>query len=134
MDVLKVEVPVNMNYVEGYSDGEIAYSKKEAAAFFKEQSDATTLPFIFLSAGVSTALFQQTLVFAHESGSTFNGVLCGRATWKDGVEAYVENGREGAIEWLRTQGRQNIESLNKVINENATPWFDKVKEDSVTAK
>ena len=134
VDVLKVEVPVNMNYVEGYSDGEIAYSKKEAAAFFKEQSDATPLPFIFLSAGVSTALFQQTLVFAHESGSTFNGVLCGRATWKDGVKAYVENGREGAIEWLRTQGRQNIESLNKVINKNATPWFDKVKEDSVTAK
>ena len=29
VDVLKVEVPVNMNYGEGYSDGEIAYSKKK---------------------------------------------------------------------------------------------------------
>lgn len=134
VDVLKVEVPVNMKYVEGFAEGEVVYTKEEAAKYFKEQSEATNLPFIFLSAGVSASLFQDTLRFAHDAGSTFNGVLCGRATWKDGVKAYVENGREGAIEWLRTQGRQNIESLNKVINENATPWFDKVKEDSVTAK
>lgn len=127
IDVLKVEVPVNMNYVEGYSTGGFIHSKEEAAAFFKEQSDVTPLPFIFLSAGVSTELFQQTLLFSHESGSTFNGVLCGRATWKDGVKAYIENGKEGAIHWLRTQGRQNIESLNKVINKTASPWFDKVK-------
>ncbi|HBH6673738.1 TPA: tagatose 1,6-diphosphate aldolase, partial [Enterococcus faecium] len=67
VDVLKVEVPVNMNYVNGYSTGEFIHSKEEAAAFFKEQSEATPLPFIFLSGGVSTELFQQTLIFAHES-------------------------------------------------------------------
>ncbi|KAA0690323.1 tagatose-bisphosphate aldolase [Enterococcus faecium] len=131
VDVLKVEVPVNMNYVNGYSTGEFIHSKEEAAAFFKEQSEATPLPFIFLSGGVSTELFQQTLIFAHESGSTFNGVLCGRATWKDGVKAYVENGKDGAIHWLRTKGRENIETLNKVINETATPWFNKTKSKKV---
>ncbi|MDA9460936.1 Tagatose 1, 6-bisphosphate aldolase [Enterococcus mundtii 3F] len=125
VDVLKVEVPVNMNFVEGFGDKEIVYSRKEAADFFKAQSEATHLPFIFLSAGVSSELFQQTLVFAHASGSTFNGVLCGRATWKDGVKAYVDAGKEGAIKWLRTQGRQNIENLNQVINQTATPWYQK---------
>lgn len=30
VDVLKVEVPINMNYVEGYSENEVAYSKEEA--------------------------------------------------------------------------------------------------------
>ncbi|PTO37563.1 tagatose-bisphosphate aldolase [Enterococcus mundtii] len=125
VDVLKVEVPVNMNFVEGFGDKEIVYSRKEAADFFKAQSEATHLPFIFLSAGVSSELFQQTLVFAHASGSTFNGVLCGRATWKDGVKAYVDAGKEGAIKWLRTQGRQNIENLNRVINQTATPWYQK---------
>ena len=134
VDVLKVEVPVNMNYVNGYSTGEFIHSKEEAAAFFKEQSEATPLPFIFLSGGVSTELFQQTLIFAHESGSTFNGVLCGRATWKDGVKAYVENGKDGAIHWLRTKGRENIETLNKVINETATPWFNKAKSKKVKMK
>ncbi|MBO0462099.1 tagatose-bisphosphate aldolase [Enterococcus sp. DIV1298c] len=125
VDVLKVEVPVNMNFVEGFGEKEIVYSKKEAADFFKAQSETTHLPFIFLSAGVSAELFQQTLIFAHESGSSFNGVLCGRATWKDGVKAYVESGKEGAIQWLRTQGRQNIEALNQVINQTATPWYQK---------
>ncbi|EME8124760.1 tagatose 1,6-diphosphate aldolase 2 [Enterococcus sp. 3G1_DIV0629] len=134
VDVLKVEVPVNMNYVNGYSTGEFIHSKEEAAAFFKEQSEATPLPFIFLSGGVSTELFQQTLIFAHKSGSTFNGVLCGRATWKDGVKAYVENGKDGAIHWLRTNGRENIETLNKVINETATPWFNKTKSKKVKMK
>ncbi|MGM0292025.1 tagatose 1,6-diphosphate aldolase 2 [Enterococcus sp. AZ062] len=128
VDVLKVEVPVNMNFVEGFGDKEIVYSRKEAADFFKAQSEATHLPFIFLSAGVSSELFQQTLVFAHESGSTFNGVLCGRATWKDGVKAYVDAGKEGAVKWLRTQGRQNIENLNQVINQTATPWYQKTGE------
>ena len=64
VDVLKVEVPVDMNFVEGYSNGEVAYTKEEAAGYFKEQSEATHLPFIFLSAGVSAELFQETLRFA----------------------------------------------------------------------
>ncbi|MBO0432022.1 tagatose-bisphosphate aldolase [Enterococcus sp. DIV0660C] len=125
VDVLKVEVPVNMNYVEGFATNETCYTQVEAQEFFKEQSEATSLPFIFLSAGVSTKLFQETLVFARESGSAFNGVLCGRATWKDGVKAYVENGRAGAIDWLQTTGRANIEELNEVVERTATPWYEK---------
>ena len=79
-DVLKVEVPVNMNFVEGYTSEEPVYTADEARAYFKEQSEATHLPFIYLSAGVSAKLFQETFVFSKESGSTFNGELCGRAT------------------------------------------------------
>lgn len=125
VDVLKVEVPINMNYVEGFATSETCYTQVEAQEFFKEQSEATNLPFIFLSAGVSTKLFQETLVFAHKSGSDFNGVLCGRATWKDGVKAYVESGRAGAIDWLQTTGRANIEELNEVVEQTATPWYEK---------
>lgn len=125
VDVLKVEVPVNMNYVEGFATNETCCTQVEAQEFFKEQSEATNLPFIFLSAGVSTKLFQETLVFAHKSASDFNGVLCGRATWKDGVKAYVESGRAGAIEWLQTTGRANIEELNEVVERTATPWYEK---------
>ncbi|OTO71708.1 MULTISPECIES: tagatose-bisphosphate aldolase [unclassified Enterococcus] len=127
VDVLKVEVPVNMNYVEGYGTGETAYSKEEAANYFLEQSQATDLPFIFLSAGVSTELFQQTLVFAKEAGSTFNGVLCGRATWKNGVKPFIEAGESAAREWLETEGRENIESLNTVLAQTASSWHDKVQ-------
>lgn len=129
VDVLKVEVPVNMNYVEGFAeDGvEIVHTREEALAFFKEQSDATELPFIFLSAGVSAEMFQETLVFAKEAGSTFNGVLCGRATWKNGVKPFVEAGDEATREWLHNEGRSNIESLNDVVNRTASSWHDKVE-------
>ncbi|MGH1842156.1 tagatose-bisphosphate aldolase [Enterococcus gallinarum] len=130
VDVLKVEVPVNMNYVEGFAMDKVVYTKEEAANYFLEQSQATDLPFIFLSAGVSAELFQQTLVFAKESGSTFNGVLCGRATWKNGVKPFVESGGKGACEWLQGQGRSNIEGLNKVIAETASSWHKKIKVES----
>lgn len=121
VDVLKVEVPVNMNFVEGYAKGEVVYSKEEAATYYSEQSAATELPFIFLSAGVSAVLFRETLRFAKAAGSTFNGVLCGRATWADGVEVFIRDGEEAAINWLRTQGKQNVDELNAVLAETATP-------------
>lgn len=121
VDVLKVEVPVNMKYVEGFAENEVLYTKEEAAAFYKEQSDATSLPFIFLSAGLFAQLFQDTLRFAKESGSTFNGVLCGRATWAGATKAYQEGGEAATIKWLETIGKQNIVELDAVLQETATP-------------
>lgn len=99
VDVLKVEVPVNMRFVEGYGQ-ETCYSQAEASAYFYEQSKVTEQPFIFLSAGVNATLFQDTLRFAKQSGSTFNGVLCGRATWAKGVALFVTEGEEKASSWM----------------------------------
>lgn len=122
VDVLKLETPVNMMFVEGYGE-EGVYTKEEAKKFFKEQSDIANMPFIFLSGGVSTELFQDTLYFAKEAGSKFNGVLCGRATWKGGVPVFIENAEQGNV-WLKETGVQNIEDLNKVIKDTATPWTE----------
>ncbi len=122
VDVLKVEVPVNMKYVEGFADGEVVYSKEEAAQHFRNQEASTNLPYIYLSAGVSAELFQETLKFAHESGAKFNGVLCGRATWAGAVQVYIEQGEAAAREWLRTTGFKNIDDLNKVLTQTATSW------------
>lgn len=127
VDVLKVEVPVNMAFVEGFSDGAVAYSQTEAAAYFKAQSEATDLPFIFLSAGVSADLFRATLKFAKKAGSQFNGVLCGRATWAEGVVPFISEGEAAARQWLQTKGRQNIEELNQVLTETATSWQERIK-------
>ncbi|MGE6376417.1 tagatose-bisphosphate aldolase [Peribacillus muralis] len=126
VDVLKVEVPVNMNFVEGYAEGDAVHSKEEAAFLFNEQSKATELPFIFLSAGVSAKLFQETLKFAKESGSTFNGVLCGRATWKEGVPPFAMGGEQAGRIWLQDTGKRNIEELNVVLKETAESWFGKI--------
>lgn len=126
IDVLKVEVPVNMNFVKGFGEGEAVYTKEEAAQHFRDQEASTQLPYIYLSAGVSAKLFQDTLVFAAESGAKFNGVLCGRATWAGSVQVYIEEGEEAARKWLRTAGFQNIDELNKVLEKTASPWTEKV--------
>ncbi|NBI07195.1 tagatose 1,6-diphosphate aldolase [Senegalia massiliensis] len=124
VDVLKVEVPVNMNFVEGYSDSEYVHTKQEAKEYFKAQSEATNLPFIFLSAGVTIDLFKKTLILAGESGSKFNGVLCGRATWKDSVEIFTDQGEEQAKIWLQTTGKINVVDLDTILKNHATPIAD----------
>ncbi|HEL0559583.1 tagatose 1,6-diphosphate aldolase [Streptococcus equi subsp. zooepidemicus Sz105] len=126
VDVLKVEVPVNMAYVEGFAEGEVVYSKEEAMQAFRDQEAASYLPYIYLSAGVSAGLFQETLVFAAEAGARFNGVLCGRATWSGAVAVYMSEGEEAARQWLRTEGFQNIDRLNQVLERTASPWTTKL--------
>lgn len=126
VDVLKVEVPVNMNFVEGYSENEVVHSYNEAIQYFKEQDAATELPYIYLSAGVSAELFQETLKVAKDADAQFNGVLCGRATWKGSVSEYADNGDKPSREWLQSQGKTNIEALNEVLSETAQPWTNKI--------
>ena len=55
VDVLKVEVPVNMEFVEGTRAfaGVAAYSRAEAMEHFRNAAGASKKPFIYLSAGVS---------------------------------------------------------------------------------
>ncbi|WP_145467298.1 tagatose 1,6-diphosphate aldolase [Staphylococcus pettenkoferi] len=121
VDVLKVETPTNMNFVEGLGGETSVYTQAEAAEHFKAQAESTTLPYIFLSGGISADLFQRTLTFAKESGSTFNGVLCGRATWKGATEAFVKEGESAARQWITEEGLRNLQALNEVNERYATP-------------
>ena len=50
-----------------------------------------------------------------KAGSSFNGVLCGRATWADSVLPFVQQGAEAAVAWLETTGKTNVEELNQVL-------------------
>ncbi len=123
VDVLKVEVPVNMKFVEGVKcfAGKAAYSKKEAVELFHQAANVATKPFIYLSAGVSNAEFTETLELAAETGVKFNGVLCGRATWKDGIPIYAKQGAAAFRRWLETEGVQNINNVNERLKA-ATSW------------
>ena len=127
VDVLKVEVPVNMKFVEGVKcfGGQKAYSKQEAIDHFHKAASVATKPFIYLSAGVSNAEFSETLELAGESGVKFNGVLCGRATWKDGMPIYATKGVKALEDWLSTEGVKNINAVNEAIK-GATPWSKKM--------
>ncbi|MGH9727031.1 MAG: tagatose 1,6-diphosphate aldolase [Candidatus Acidiferrales bacterium] len=124
IDVLKVEVPVNMAYVAGARSckGESAYTKDEAKRHFQSAAAAAKKPFIYLSAGVSNDTFIETLQLAADASVNFSGVLCGRATWKDGVPIYAKQGLSAFQDWLADQGVKNIENVNKALRA-AKPWF-----------
>ncbi len=127
VDMLKVEVPVNMNYVEGSkanTDGKVAYSQEEAKQAFKDTASAASIPFIYLSAGVTNEVFLETLELAAQADTPFAGVLCGRATWQDGIKVYAQGGAQALRGWLEDQGARNIQSLNEVLAKGAKPWWD----------
>jgi tagatose 1,6-diphosphate aldolase len=128
VDVLKVEVPVEMAFVEGTKSfkGEKAYTRAEALQHFRDAATMTHKPFIYLSAGVSNPVFIETLELAVESGTTFNGVLCGRATWKDGIAIYAKQGAKAFEDWLNTTGVENIGNVNNALK-GAHSWHGKVE-------
>jgi tagatose 1,6-diphosphate aldolase len=124
VDVLKVEVPINMQYVEGAKcfAGQKAYTHDEAKAWFLKAATSATKPFIYLSAGVSNAEFTEALALAAESGVRYAGVLCGRATWKDGVVVFAKQGEAAFRHWLETEGVANITNVNQAI-QPARAWY-----------
>jgi tagatose 1,6-diphosphate aldolase len=123
VDVLKVEVPVNAEFVEGSNvfKGQAAYSRNQALDYYRQASAVAQKPFIYLSAGVSNPQFIESLNMASEAGTDYSGVLCGRATWKDGVPVYAKQGVKALEDWLAKEGVKNIEAVNNAIK-SAKPW------------
>jgi tagatose 1,6-diphosphate aldolase len=124
VDVLKVEIPVNLTFAEGSSvyGGQKAYTKAGALEEFRKAAEAASRPFIYLSAGVSNQQFTESLRWAGESGVSFSGVLCGRATWKEGIPVYGKQGVAALEDWLGKQGVENIQAVNSCLGA-AKPWY-----------
>ena len=123
VDVLKVEVPVNAEYVAGSSvfKGQSAYSRAEALEWYRKAAQVAEKPFIYLSAGVSNPQFVESLNMASEAGTDYSGVLCGRATWKNGIPVYAKQGAKALEDWLSDEGVKNIQAVNEAIR-SAKPW------------
>ena len=79
-----------------------------------------TKPFIYLSAGVGNAQFVESLNMAAEAGTDYSGVLCGRATWKDGIPIYAKQGVKALEDWLSSEGVKNIDAVNAAIKAGET--------------
>ncbi|MBV9035450.1 MAG: tagatose 1,6-diphosphate aldolase [Acidobacteriaceae bacterium] len=126
VDVLKVEVPVNAEFVEGSSvfKGQAAYSRKEALDYYRKAAEVAEKPFIYLSAGVGNAQFVESLNMAAEAGTDYSGVLCGRATWSNGIPVYAKNGVKALEDWLADEGVKNINAVNNAIK-SAKSWHAK---------
>ena len=124
-DVLKVEFPVQMPFTAGTTvfKGEQAYSKSEAMDLLRSTDSLTDKPIVYLSAGVSNAAFVESLEMAAASGVKFHGVLCGRATWQEGVPPFVQHGPRALEDWLSTVGIKNVKNVNQALK-SAAPWYE----------
>jgi tagatose 1,6-diphosphate aldolase len=122
VDIFKVGFAVNMAFV-GEGSGDFAYTREEAKSHLRRAAEAAQKPFLYLSEGVSNKVFADALELAAEAGVRYSGVLCGRATWKDGVEVYAKGGTGALEEWLKNVGVENIRRMNEQLR-SATSWRD----------
>lgn len=128
VDVLKVEPPVNPAFVAGtraFLNEGTAYTRQEAIEHFRNTANATSKPFIYLSGGSTDEVFCEMLELAAEANVTYSGVLCGRATWQDSILIYANEGVTALEHWLEERGKQNIQAINSMLTQSATPWWDR---------
>jgi tagatose 1,6-diphosphate aldolase len=126
VDVLKVEVPVNMKFVEGAQcyAGQKAYSKQDAMKLFRDAASVAKKPFIYLSGWC-----EQRRVY--RGSGTGGGVRC-EVQWRAMRTRYLEGrafrfmpkqGAEAFRKWLQTEGVKNINNVNDRLKA-ATSWHE----------
>ncbi|MEO1313832.1 MAG: tagatose 1,6-diphosphate aldolase [Pseudomonadota bacterium] len=116
VDVLKVEVPVDLAYVEGFGTPHIS---REAAleAFRTAAAPAEGCGLVYLSAGMAFDWFEAALGMAREAGVAFNGFMCGRAIWSDAVEVFGTHGEDKLRTWLEETGCARLKRLIAAVEE-----------------
>ena len=126
VDVLKIEFPFNIAYVGGSSAHvveDVAYSRDEVLTILRQAAQCTSLPFIYLSAGVSIEAFVESLALVREAGVFYHGVLCGRAIWQEGIAVYGRGGEAALRSWLLTDGVAHIQRVNAELARSAVGLF-----------
>ncbi len=124
VDILKLEFPGDLKYTEEFCrkvfDGKVrqpVYQLSDMKAACTRVDEASSLPWVILSAGVDIQEFLFNLNVAVEAGAS--GFLCGRAIWKDALPLYPDLKRMHAF--LISDGRYNFERANTVAGK-ARPW------------
>ena len=114
VDILKVEIPVNFNYVEG--SGTSVLSQRDAEqAFVNAAAAAGDIPLLYLSAGVTFEQFRDALAFSRTAGVKALGFMCGRAIWSDAIGIFGADGPSAMERWMKTTGRDRLSILKEAI-------------------
>jgi tagatose 1,6-diphosphate aldolase len=114
-DVLKVEIPVDLDYVAGF--GAPVMSREAALDAFRACAEAANgIDLVYLSAGVTFERFEASLKMAVEAGVTFQGFMCGRAIWSDAVDVFGEGGETVLRKWLQETGVMRLQRLIEAVS------------------
>ena len=106
-DILKVEFPVDV--------GENRRIWEDACTSI---SQASSIPWVLLSAGVDSDLFLEQASIACAAGSS--GILAGRAIWKEALSLEGEN-RDS---FLSNTSKDRLHQLYEICTSSAKPWFE----------
>ncbi|MEM7723988.1 MAG: tagatose-bisphosphate aldolase, partial [Pseudomonadota bacterium] len=110
-----VEVPVDLNFVEGFGQPEMTRSDA-LDAFRAAAAPAEGLGVVYLSAGVPFEAFEASLRMAREAGVAFDGFMCGRAIWSDAVAVFGAEGETGLRTWLTDVGCARLARLVAAVD------------------
>ena len=126
VDILKLEFPVDLKYVEDFSFGlfdgkerEAVFAMDDAYDFCEEISNRSRVPWVILSAGVDIEEFLINVEIASESGAS--GFLAGRAVWKEFTKFFPDESKMSL--WLKTSGVENYFRLVEA-SDKALPYFE----------
>lgn len=114
VDILKVEMPVNFNFVEGTGAPNMSRAQAERA-FVEAAAAAGDIPLLYLSAGVTFEQFRTALAFSRSSGVAPLGFMCGRAIWSDAIGIFGAQGPVGMARWMETTGRARLDKLKEAV-------------------
>ena len=124
VDILKLEFPADLKYTADYQDadfyaGDAAYELAEVKEICQKLDEASTLPWVILSAGVDIEEFIENVNLATGAGAS--GFLCGRAIWKGVFQYYPDT--DAVQKFLDNEATTNFKNANAAA-ENALPWFE----------
>jgi tagatose 1,6-diphosphate aldolase len=118
-DVLKTEFPFDLS---------LGANPALWAESYQELSEASTIPWILLSAGVDYESYLQQVMIACRAGAS--GVAVGRAVWK---EATNLEGLERAA-FLQDVVRDRMARIRAICDALARPWQDILASPSVSSR
>lgn len=107
VDILKAEYPLNI------SEGPL---ESEQISACQELTDASAVPWVLLSAGVSFDTFLDQLKLACQAGAS--GAAVGRAVWKEAIDLDSSD-RE---RFLYEVASKRMARVTAICNEYARPW------------
>jgi len=112
IDVLKSEFPANLQY---------EMNRSKLLELCQRLDQASSVPWVILSAGVDYEQFRQQVEIACQAGAS--GFLGGRAIWQDALKIRE---RKERTKFLRTTVAGRLKELGELATKYGTPWYRKM--------
>lgn len=114
VDIFKLESPLAAAHVPDPDSAEAAACQQ----WFDDLGQATTRPWVMLSAGADMNAFRRILTYAYRAGA--NGYLAGRAIWWAAAQMFPD--LRSMDQALKADALSYMHDINRLTDQHATPW------------